>query len=517
MANAITARRDGDDFQARMFWMEAVRLLDPDSPVTRVGFEVGPSGFDDIWTEYAPGVGPQDCAGVPLRREHTQCKWHVSPNTFGYQELTDPKFINANARSFLQRARGAQAEHAPDGIGVRFRLLTNWRVDRSNPLREIISSKSGTLRQSWLFDGTTDRSAVGQLRRAWREHLNVSDADLEKLANTLAIAEATDSLDAVREHLDWRLGLVGLKRVPAHESAFVYDEIVYRWQGQGHRHFDRATLRELCANEGLLGVGNERSRLYGVKSFEHPIDRLTDRCTRVLDLVPQFDERHIRSEQDWTDNLYPRLRSFLRDAASESDRLRLVLDAHVTLAFAAGSILNIKSGRIVELEQRTIGRCVWAADDSASEPTWPALVTHVIDVDAARPDLAVAIGLTHSIEKQVVAYVAEALPSVGRVVVCEPQSGPGARSVLNGRHAFELCEQACAAMRAHRTAGRAHLFLAGPNAFAFFLGQRQPAIGRVCLYEFDFEGTRTGSYRQSLCLPIAEAAAACTDVPGKDT
>jgi hypothetical protein len=41
-------------------------------------------------------------------------------------------------------------------------------------------------------------------------------------------------------------------------------------------------------------------------------------------------------------------------------RLRLALDAaHVTLAFAASSVINIESGRQVKLEQRTIGRRLW--------------------------------------------------------------------------------------------------------------------------------------------------------------
>lgn len=45
-------RRDGDNFQARIFWRKAVCLLDPNSPVIRVGFESGPKGFDDVWVEY---------------------------------------------------------------------------------------------------------------------------------------------------------------------------------------------------------------------------------------------------------------------------------------------------------------------------------------------------------------------------------------------------------------------------------------------------------------------------------
>ena len=40
--------------------------------------------------------------------------------------------------------------------------------------------------------------------------------------------------------------------------------------------------------------------------------------------------------------------------------------------------------------------------------------------------------------------------------------------------------------------------MAGPNAFAFFLGQNQPAMGPVIVYEFDFEGGRDATYRPGL-------------------
>jgi hypothetical protein len=39
-----------------------------------------------------------------------------------------------------------------------------------------------------------------------------------------------------------------------------------------------------------------------------------------------------------------------------------------------------------------------------------------------------------------------------------------------------------------------HIFIAGPNAFAFFLGQHHIAIGSTAVYEWDFEGRRGDSY-----------------------
>ncbi|SAL09202.1 hypothetical protein AWB64_00101 [Caballeronia sordidicola] len=47
-----------------------------------------------------------------------------------------------------------------------------------------------------------------------------------------------------------------------------------------------------------------------------------------------------------------------------------------------------------------------------------------------------------------------------------------------------------------------HLFIAAPNAFTFFLGQRQPGLGKITLYEYDFEGANGGGYKPSLSLPI---------------
>ena len=36
MTQAVAVRRDGDAFQARVFWRKAACLLDPKSPVTQV-------------------------------------------------------------------------------------------------------------------------------------------------------------------------------------------------------------------------------------------------------------------------------------------------------------------------------------------------------------------------------------------------------------------------------------------------------------------------------------------------
>lgn len=508
MTQAVTVRRDGDTFQARLFWYHAARLLDPESPVVRVGFETGPKSFDDIWVEYDPARSAVDQYGDPLRREHMQCKWHVTPDSYGYAHLVDPEFINANARSLLQRAREAQIAHAPQGSGVRFKLVTNWRLDRNDPLREMVGTRSGAMRLERLYGSLTDNSRAGAVRKSWREHLGIDEAELRLLARTLAFGEATDTLDGLRDQLDLLFAYVGLRRIPANQSAFPYDDVIFQWMAQGRLEFDRAGFRAVCAREDMLGAAQGSPRVYGVKSFEHAFDRLEERCYKVLDLIPSFDERYIRSDADWDAKLYPALRTFLLAASKDQPRLRLALDAHVTLAFAAGSVINIKSGRQVELEQRSTGRRLWSADDMISDPTWPTLVTETVELRPDQPDLAVALGLTHDASADVRRYCESTLPNVGQVLILKPGCGAGAQSVTCGRHAFELADAATSAIRAAKTgAGLTHLFVAAPNAFTFFLGQRQTALGTVRIYEFDFDGGRGRSYTAALTLPLDRANA----------
>jgi hypothetical protein len=511
MTQAVAARRDGDTFQARVFWQKAALLLNPDSPVIRVGFENGPKGFDDVWVDYDPKTGPNLYGLTSLGREHTQCKWHGTPDTYGYSSLIDPEFINANAISFLQRGYKAQREYTVPERGARFRLLTNWRIDRNDPLRNLVNERTHSLRLERLFTGG-DRSGMGKVRKLWADHLGISENELSAVASVLALSETTDSLEQLRDRLDELFQLVGLRRIPANESAFPYDDLPYQWLAQGRLEFDKTSFRKICEREGLLvGPKYDGPKVYGVKSFEHRTDKLEDRCVAVLDLLASFNERQIRPEADWAKILYPALSAFLVQAAQSSDRLRLILDAHLTLSFAAGSVLDIKSGRVVELEQRSIGKMIWSPDDTPFDSAWPDWEFQPYQISDAGADIAVAVSLTHDTAAAVQEYVKRALPTVGTILLAQTTGGPGARAVQSGHHAFRLGEALTAKIRAMKTPGtksHLHLFMAAPGGFAFFLGQRHVALGPLTLYEFDFEAEKDGSYEPSLSLPVKLAPVA---------
>ena len=131
---------------------------------------------------------------------------------------------------------------------------------------------------------------------------------------------------------------------------------------------------------------------------------------------------------------------------------------------------------------------------------WPTLDESVEDLNADQVDLAVALGITHDMLDDVRRYIEARLHSIGRLLSLQPTTGPSAQVVVCGRHAFNLAQATKDAVRRtklHTTQpGMTHIFVAAPNSLTFFLGQQQPALGRVRLYEYDFEAGRGGSSNQ---------------------
>ena len=528
MTRAVVARRQGDDFQARLFWLKSASLLDPESPIIRVAYEKGPRGFDDLLVEYDRDCAPRDHNGQPIYRKYLQCKWHVSAGAFGYRDLVDPAFISAEKSSFLQRAHEAQRLYAPDGLGCQFKLITNWRLRHDDPLIELVRMESGAIDLRKLALGKTDRSRMGKVRKLWGKHLDLGCNRLNRLLRVVAIWESPSLLQDLRNRLDERFAFVGLKRIGANQAGFCYDDLVAKLHAQGRADFDCQGFREMCRQEGILErddlftrgekwslsriegrsmSGGEATPSFftiGVRTFMHPIDNLEERCSRSLDLVPHFDGRQIKDQSAWRGEIYPELREFVLRAAGKSDCLRVVLDAHVSVAFAVGTLLNVKSGKAVEIEQRTAGRHWWSADDAMETADWPDLTFGKDIRDLGKSEIAVAISLTHNVSGTVRSYVTRKLPQVGLVLHCCPNGAPSGQFVQCGCHAVRLAEAITAKLREHNqlNLSRLHFFISGPNAFAFFLGQQSAGLGQIAIWEYDFEGRGSGTYSLGLEIPV---------------
>lgn len=193
MADAVVARWHGDNYQARIFWENALNLLLDGSCVVEVTFEAnGPKAFDDVVVKFDPPVPRSGAERVTA--EYTQVKWHVQTGgRFGYQDFVAPDFIGARSFSLLQRLQQARLTAPPS---ARFSFLTTYRIADGDPLGDLISGNDKSLLIEKLFDDTTDRSRMGSVRKCWREHLQLSDdAALKAVVQGFCVHDGYRSLD----------------------------------------------------------------------------------------------------------------------------------------------------------------------------------------------------------------------------------------------------------------------------------------------------------------------------------
>lgn len=497
MSNALSAINDGIDYQARLFWIKACDLLSPKADVSRVAYERGPKGFDDISVHYDP---PRYVSGRHIEREHFQCKWHVRPGDFTGADLCDPKFINAKARSFLEIARDIFRDET-NSNAYNLHLATNWHIDSKDALSTVFRNNDGRVDLDKLFDGSSNRSGVGRMRKLWLDKLAVSEEELREIVGRLVFLATPATLVAVDQWLDGALARGGLRPVDEGSSARSYDDIARKLLSQRRVEFSRAEFMAMCEEEQRVAPKSTPISIpawtIGVRSFMHKTDNIDDRCDAVLDLIEHFDGRYPRVPTIWKDTLIPKLDEFLIEHAGTHEELLLVLDAHASLAYAAGSVLDVKAGKNLSIEQRFGSKRYWSFDDEEADSNWPTIAVDVHRPDDAAGNIYCAVGISHDVENDVNRYIEQLSSTNGVRLVATMSGGASNSAVKNGRHAWRLCEEL---VRHLRLAGagpggpHVHLFIAAPNAFTFYLGQHSRALGPVTTYEFDFDGDRGGGY-----------------------
>lgn len=498
MANTLEPSWNGNDFQARFFWYHAAALRDDQQQhVLEVTFEAdGPKGFDDVVVRYRSPGRPSSSPPGRIAVDFHQVKFHaVQSGRFGYADLISPEFINATANSLLQGLRNAKKTAVSlDGA---FHLVTTDRIADGDPLGEIISGKDHSIRLDKLFVKGGDRSRFGKVRKLWRDHLELAtDDELKQVLQGLHINQVARSLEDMRDEVNNRFRVVGL--VTCRETAdFRYDQVARELKKQQRNCLTRESFDMLCQQEGWIQtVASDLGFLnVSVRSFADVLPAHLDAAhENALSLLEKFDGRHLCQGLSWTTDVQPQIVGFLQEVRQRRNRLRLHLDAHLSIAFLAGSVLGFKSGVHVELVQKgRAGLSIWRPDDECSGPSIPVSVQSL----GAGHECAVVVSLSRDGLRNVLDYVARELPNVGTVLHAKLEKGAGQAAVAGGSHAAQLADEVSEAVRTlDRPRGHAtHIFIIGPNSFAFYLGQHADAIGPCIVYEFDFNNSSTGSYQ----------------------
>lgn len=195
------------------------------------------------------------------------------------------------------------------------------------------------------------------------------------------------------------------------------------------------------------------------------------------------------------------LKDFLISNTKNEHAYQVFLDAHASLAFAAGRVLDSKSGINVFPIQKTAGTKLWDVKLSAKRSYSNWRISHE-KLEENQLDTALILNVTRPIYNDVIEYIKEQKLSIGRIINCTPNEGGTTNfSIENGNHAAALANSIYSAIAQRSTVEQRatlHIFAAAPNAFMFFLGQNSRGFGKCVLYEYDFEHRDSCSYSESI-------------------
>ena len=504
MARQIVARQQGDEYQARWFWLQACALLDDVSKVERVVHEDDAlKSFYDVAVYYRSGYKSNQ--GLPLNADFFQVKFHVTSNgALKGESFCDPAFIGATTVSLLHRIKNAYEHCCSNRIYHRLTIYSPWAIHPDDHLASVHSQSDGSIRWDNLATGG-DRSKSGTLRNLWKEHLGLhGDDELGRILANVRIKQGP-TLDDLAQNLNWRLAANGLKPVDENCLIHPYDELTRKMLASNMNELNARSLLDLCGREGLLvrtPTRQANTTSLGIRSFLRWAEDLQNQTQSMICLSHHFEGRGVIDHGDWNTRIPDSLSMFIHQHIARGGSYRLHLDAHSSIAFLAGHFLPEKMGIHVEIVQHSgggISHWDFANGQGASYDSWEFVEEAC---HHGRTEWALAIGLTHNIKDDVLRYVGESLPSVGHVVLALPAGGPSSSSVRDGAHAEELASHLIHYLRSAGSCigaeNRVHIFSAAPNGFTFCLGRKMHPFPRWTLYEFDFGSGEIGAYSPSI-------------------
>ncbi|WP_169713762.1 SAVED domain-containing protein [Paludifilum halophilum] len=503
MSNAVIARKDGDDYQAYFFWLQACQLF-YDTGVKKVGFEDDAyKSFDDIAVFH--DTPELDAFGQSVEADYYQVKYRVVQGEhITYENLTKPSLIGAKEYSILERLYKAYQQSIENRRNNRFHLVTSQRIDPNDPLSKLISNREGEIRLDRLFAGGP-KSRMGKIYTCWMKHLGINKEELEALLRFFRIQDNAGSLDDMRKKLNAFLSSAGLQPVRNDKLTHPYISLIDSLLKRQQKCFTKEELQKFCVHQGLWrGFNPEPPTVkVGIRSFDQRPGNMEDETDEIIDFKQHFNGRHIKDPRSWSEHIYPELKRKLF-SFKKGERYDLHMETHLSIAFSAGYILHSKTGIDVAPVQYGVS---WRWNPSKEDRDDPALTAEKSDIiDSSSKDVALAIGITMDITDDVRMYLDRANIPVRRLFSFRVGDRNSGHAVKDGTHAKRLAEEMREIIR-RRTSeereGQLHFFYAGPIALMFYLGQEAIRFGSCKLYEYDFNNQLPSAYQPSLSFPPA--------------
>ncbi|RKU30564.1 hypothetical protein C6499_05870 [Candidatus Poribacteria bacterium] len=504
MAKAIIARRKGDEYQARFFWLKLLELR-TDDHIESVTFESDEAPFvDDVVVSYSEPTKDR-LTGEQVVQDFFQCKYHMKPGkAFTYKNLIDPDFIYSKT-SMLKRLYQAylRISEKLDADTFRLYIVSSWSWNPEDVLAKHCHEEMLTS----TFYERGSRTEEGKVRLELLGHLSesepISEEELRAFLSTVRFMLGKNLTDLERE-MRLLLKLAGLQPIDPAVTHIVYDDLPWKLFGQGQHSFDKEAFDRVINDEKLKAPPSTEHSEISIQSFSQFARRPRDLQAAHLDLRQFFDGRFPKDESYWKKDIPEQISAFmLNEKLIELPQpIHFFFDCHLGIAFLAGSMISLKhSIEIIPTQKKGNDYTLWKPDSTNADIS----LWNIQTAGKIGEELVVAISVTHEIQKHMEPYrQANALNNLSQIVA-SPTGGLGHHAISDGNHAWQLGYQLAKQLREilPNTCRKIHLFFAVPVALGYILGHMLRHIVPVIqLYEHDFEGLRyKDRYYPSLQIP----------------
>lgn len=500
MTKAIIARRKGDEYQARIFWIHLLKLRTSDY-IETVYLESDKVSFlDDVVVNYKLPICERS-TGNRIDSDLFQCKYHVAQNgAFTYENLLDPGFINCKSESMLRRLYSAYIKLIKENKSFRLYIVSNWFWHPDDEISKHLSEE----RIRYTFFEGGHKSKIGMIRNEFRDHLGITENELKCFLETIRFQLGKNLVDLARE-MEPLLKLANLKPIDLSATNIIYDDLAWKLFEQGRNKFNRDALDQMLNDEKLIIENPPDYSEISVCSCPQGARRPRDVQAGHLDLTDLFNGHFPYSDTYWAKEIPQRIISFLQKESVKNlpNPIHLFFDCHLSIAFLCGYLVNPKYGiKIIPAQKiNTLGYEFWPEPRNSKNNLW-----NIEIINELKNKGILAISVSNPITSHLIEYLKLKKMENLLIISIEPISGIGPKAIRDGEHAWQLGFELQTYLRRvlPQQFEKLHIFYSGPVALAYILGNTlRHVVKHIQLYEHDFEGyCYEYRYYPSIKLPI---------------
>ena len=473
MANQVSARLKGDDYQHLYSWLFALELLLPSKKVKMVTIEDSSAGsVDDVTVKYDDAQTPD---------KFYQLKYHVDQRS----EYSSDSLIahKDNESSLLEKFWRTWRLLKNQAHPVEIYLISNWGWDSTDSFKAVIDGESKSVKPEFL--NATKRSELGKIRGKWLIALHADEDEFADFIKSLRFRCGNDCSEELSERVIERMERLGLKSDVA--ALLIVVGVVRNWVKKGKQQLVRNDIEQVINDYDLrLPKDAEPSVtifLSTVKAqkFEIEPDYLLD-WRDYFAGEPNKKGHQLKNPNDWNDVLLPQLDT-LEARVQQETSVKLIkargfarLSAWLAFGHRFCETANFK----IEVDQNG---SLWRTNaDRANDFRLVTVEENFSNTGIDENNtVAVGVSVTFDLGDDVRSFLNENSNEVSSLLLVRPERALGRDCLRDAGDAVALADEVKNSIRQFIRRNRAQkllLFYCGPLSGACFIGHRLNAVCR---------------------------------------